>query len=336
MDAGFSRKNGLLRSMMKIQKYIFYLCIVVLGLLILMSCVGPVSTLSPHPSATLSPTILASPDPTQTPSRTPIPAPPTPTFVPTLSFDQEQHVGELLEAKNCKLPCYLGITPGKTTLSEARTILKNLGASYMGEYKREAEGAISYTYLLDVGGQPGIGETPMPDGSIKALTHYVSLITDTNSEMVQVVEAGSGTVGPGISTAQALAKFRKYWSRYTAREIFLQLGQPDQLYTDTSYTGENGIYLLAVYEKLGVVVQIYGTGKENNICPENEAQSIYLQLSLFSATSQLSIYGHGLVAPTDRIVWLPIDDVLGVSTKDFYSSVIADSSTCFKPKITTP
>jgi hypothetical protein len=320
---------------MKTQKYIIALCKIAVDLLMLASCTTPVSTLPSQLNATLSPTFSPLPNPTAVPSRSPSPTLFIPTLEPTLPSSQEQRVNELLQNGNCKLPCYLGITPGKTTLSKARAILENLGASYKGEYRRKTDGAIYYTYLLDVGGLPGGDETPRPDGSIMTVSHHVSLIT--NNDIVQIMEISAGTIGPGTSTAQGRTKFREYWSRYTARGVFLQLGLPTQLYIGTPDPIENGSNLWIAYEKIGVVAQIYGTGGENNVCPEREAKFIDLQLSLFStATTLETIYNDGRVPPTDRTVWLPIEEVVGISPQEFYQYVISDSSACFKPKVTHP
>lgn len=53
---------------------------------------------------------------------------PTPTVVPTLSeIEAQQYVSELLETNGgCKLPCFWGIEPGKSTEEEAVTMLQQL------------------------------------------------------------------------------------------------------------------------------------------------------------------------------------------------------------------
>jgi hypothetical protein len=320
---------------MKIQKCVILLFNVVVVLLALASCATPVATMPSKPSATLAATSLLSPILTPTPSRNPVSLPATPTFEPTLPANQEQHIKELLQTGDCKLPCYLSITPGKTTLKGAKAILEGLGASYLGEYSRKIDDGIEYPYVLVVGGQSRMDETPRPDGSIVNVYHHISLIT--NNDIVQIIEVGTGTAGSGVSTAQALAKFREYWSRYTAKEIFLQTGTPDHLYTGKLDPYENGSSLLVTYEKLGIVAQIYGTEQENNICPKNEAQSISINLSLFNpTTSLLTIYNDGRVPPTDREVWLPVEKVLGVNTTEFYDQVLSNPSVCFKPQAAKP
>lgn len=319
---------------MKIKKYAFFSCKMMVVLLTLVGCVTPVSTLPPQPSATLSPTFLPSPSLTETPSSTPVPMPSTPTSVPTLSPVQEQRMKESLQAGGCKLPCYLGITPGKTTLSEARTILENLGASYRGEYKRKLDDGIEYPYAFVVSGRAGMDETPRPDGSIVAIYHSVSLIT--NNDIVQIIQVGAGTAGPGVSTENSIEKFREYWSRYMAREIFLQMGPPDQIYADVidPQWPPNGRTLFMVYEKRGAVIELYGTGRENNICPQgSEAHFINLRLSLYDPNTKLSIYSNGR---TSKDLGMPIEEAIGVNTKEFYNRVVSDPSVCFEPKVATP
>jgi hypothetical protein len=68
-------------------------------------------------------TLTLTPLPTHTPSPSP-----TPTAYPTLPVEQARaRLLELLATNgNCRLPCLWGITPGKTTFEEARTILQPL------------------------------------------------------------------------------------------------------------------------------------------------------------------------------------------------------------------
>jgi len=287
---------------------------------VLVGCTSPISTTqqlgeTPSPivvSLTSSPTtapVITSPQDLYTP-------------VPTITTKEVERVVDLLHSHECKLPCYLGITPGKTSLNEAKAILKSLGGSQQGDYIRK-DGATEYSYSLKIGDPAAINETPAPDSLTLAINHHVSLITDR--DIVQII-------GISASATKSLARFREYWSRYSAAGIFLQIGRPDHLYIDTTTPDwvENGRTLLVIYEKLGVVAELYGTGHENNICPESEATFISLRLSLYNTSSPLSIYSDGRVPPTDREVWLPIEEVLGVDEVEFYDQVISDPSACFR------
>jgi len=305
---------------MKIQKRVFFLFKMATSLLVLASCAAPIPTILPQPSATPSETVTL----TTTPTATHIITSPQDLYtpVPTISSTELEHMVALLQSNDCKLPCYLGITPGKTTLNEAKEILVSLGGSHVSDHERK-DGATEYFYNLWVGDPTVVNETPEPNGFMTKIIHHVSLIT--NNDTVQIIEVY-------INATKSLAKFREYWSRYSAREIFLQMGPPDHLYTGTPDPAEKGSYLLTTYEKLGVVAQIYGTKQEDNICPESEAKFIDLQLSLFSPASQLSIYGDGGVPPTDRTVWLPIEEAVGVNMQAFYNRVVSDPSACFQVK----
>ncbi len=117
----------------------------------------------------------------------------TATFQPTASVNQEQQTGQLLNNQNCVLPCYLGITPGQTTLNKARDILTTLGANYIGAYQRRTDAKTEHAYELVLGGDAA-GEMPRPDGSVVTVYHHISLITDT--DVVQIIDVGVGTAGP--------------------------------------------------------------------------------------------------------------------------------------------
>ncbi len=235
---------------------------------------------------------------------------------------------ELLQSQDCVLPCYLGISPGKTLVSEAQLIMRDIGAFDHGDYVRKG-GLNTYNYMLWVGDPSAANETPSPDGSTVKIYNHIALI------------ASAGTVqglGIDIIASKSMAKFRQYWSRYSTSQIFEQIGKPDHLYighTDP-FVEENGRALLIEYDKQDVLIEFYGTSRDNNVCPELEARYIDLRLSLYNPNSGLSFLANGRVPPTDRSVWLPVEEALGITTKEFYNRVISDPSTCFKPKVTTP
>jgi len=53
--------------------------------------------------------------------------------VPTISLDAQLKIVELLNTKDCVLPCYLSITPGTTTWKDAKSLLDAIGAEYTGQ-----------------------------------------------------------------------------------------------------------------------------------------------------------------------------------------------------------
>lgn len=311
---------------MKPINCIFSLGKIAIAFFILASCTtAPVST-TKSPNITSSSTTTLIPGPSLSAAVTTISPQDLYTPIPTLSNQSLELVAGLLQSKDCELPCYLGITPGETTLGQAEAILIGLGASHKGDYDRK-DGSKEYDYTLMIGRSSGNNTISGPNNNTIDIFHHVDLIT--NNDTVQVIEIGVGT--PKLP--ESLILFREYWSKFSAREIFLQMGMPDQLYIDVTdpSLAEQGRYLLFDYEKRGAVIQLYGARQENNICPESEAEFIDLKLSLFVPGTSLDIY-NGRVPPTDRSAWLPIKDVLGINSEEFYQKVFSNTSMCFKPK----
>ena len=313
---------------MKIKQPIAYLYLILAAWLTLAGCTSTTPT-TQQVGITLLPTSTSVSRPTVTGAIISLPA----THIPSYPLPPEKlrSMVELLQSENCKLPCYLGIVPGITQLEEAKAILESLGATHYGDYIRPTDGATGYAYDLNVGYSLGTDETTEVNSNTVLVYHSVSLIT--NNGKVQIIEIGVGTTTLKTQSLaeQAIAKFREYWSRYNARGIFLQLGQPDSMYVDATSPdlGENGRRLFIVYETRGALIQLYGTRQENNICPESEANFIYLQISLFDPGSTLSIYSNG---QSSQDLGLPIKDVLGITDTQFYNQVISTPSKCFKPK----
>ena len=285
---------------MRTQGQSSLVCQIIIALLILIGCASPIPTVQQTTAKTPSPSVTPIISPTVTPPIWATFLSPAPTMLP----DQELAMVELLQSKDCALPCYLGIIPGKTIVSEAKTILENIGGSYLSYYIRNTDNAIYYTYQMRGGDPSGINETPEPDGRTAIIYHDVSLIT--NNDIVQIIEVR-------IAVTLSVEKYRNVWSRYSARNIFLQLGRPDELLTNSfhypeGYAPLRDSTLLIVYQKLGVVVGLHGWKEENNICPEYESNDIHLNLSLFNPDSSLSIYSDRRVHPTNRDVWLPVKE----------------------------
>lgn len=127
-------------------KSINLLTVLLLVVLINVSCSSPdVPAITETPPATvmkialtLTPTLTPLPKTllpaTLTPSKTPLPPPATLTPLPTLTTaDAKKLVRQLLaDNAGCQLPCWWGITPGKTTWVEARHFLESFSI-YVGE-----------------------------------------------------------------------------------------------------------------------------------------------------------------------------------------------------------
>lgn len=318
---------------MKSQKFIFFLYqIGIAGLLGFNGCVSP--TTNSYQASKIPSLIIAStvtPASTQKPIAfsfsTPTMIPPVPTQLP----EQTKLMRELLHSKDCSLPCYLGIVPGKTSLSEGEAILKSIGAKYHSSYKREKDKTTEYAYDLWIGVPSEINVTPEPNGDWNIIIHAISFIS--TNEIVQNIEVIA-------AVTKLKEEYRSYWSIYSVKEILRRYGIPEQMYFnhidhEMAYLGRS---ILLIYRKLGVVVEVYGNQDENNICiePGYEANSLSLRLSLYDPNSGVDIYADGRVPPSDPDVWVPIEEELGMDAAEFYRRVIDNPSVCFKPNIKKP
>jgi hypothetical protein len=290
-------------------------------LLLLAGCTSPILPSAKVTSATYAPTQTAISTLTQKP--TPIAPPQTSTLVPTDQPSQEQRMVALLQSKGCILPCYLGITPGKSSLDEAKAILDGAGAYVIGSKVLDLQqGEFTYSdYVMSVGDPSGIYETPDPNGSAVIINHYIVLIV--KGDVVEGLEVS-------VIATKSITKFRRYWSRYSVRVIFMQLGAPDHIYLD-AHDPTLG-YLLLLYDKQDVGVQLLDTSQEIHVCSENETNIINPMFYLYDPNSGLNMFSTGRVSPTNRSAYLPVEEVLGISVSEFYGQVLSNPLICFKPK----
>lgn len=268
-----------------------------------------------YPSITESPTI--SNQPSFTPSSEPIiDSMPWYTPNPTLEPDDEVRMFELLHSKNCQLPCYLGIKPGSTTLHEAQKILRSLKAFQYGTLDG------TFGYNMDIGDP----ETPSILPNHYALVYnLIKLELESPKGIVQSIYISILTERYKFPVSPET--YREYWSRYSASNIFSEIGKPDYLYLSVDYDKRYNSALVIVYESLGVIISIRGSWQENNICPIDEKQEIYVTMDLFDPSSNImfqDVYPY-FNSPT-------IKDVLGITIDEFYEKVLADPTICFEPK----
>ena len=239
---------------------------------------------------------------------------------------------ELLQLKNCELPCYLGITPGKSSWEEAKGILTKLGAySWIETYRKDdpdlkyfENGWPIYYYQLNPS-DPPITPVPYDWGYIR---HEVAFtVWDDTVKRIQV----------SAQTPRIGEKYREYWQRYTLEEVLRRLGKPDKVFF--SFWTRDPYYTIdIVYEGLSVVLEYAYLRRDNRnlICPlqpiEN-GKGIVISMILTDNTSQLGIYAPSHAPLTARLNnTLPIENALGISAEEFYNRLRSDPAACFEIK----
>jgi hypothetical protein len=189
---------------------------------------------SSTPLITLPPT-----NPASMATRTPLPAPlglpPTYTPLPTYSPDQtDQIVLSLYENNPCKLPCWWGITPGKTSWLEAWQFL---GRFATNQYPSE-------TLLLESKSLPGymdyrvyLNFPQIPDEKHHLISGGPEFVINIKTFKVEYIDVSTGNV-----------------EAYMLSSILTDYGKPKEIY---AYGGEtqiaSAVGLLLYYPQYGFI-----------------------------------------------------------------------------------
>lgn len=254
-------------------------------------------TISPTQTATVtalltSTAVSPSQTATVTASLTPIPSQISVTPLPTLTADEaKKHVRKLLENNaGCQLPCWWGITPGKTTWVEARHFLESFSI-YVGE-----TGGVSVPL-------------PSPYSDATRMDHGYSI--DDNG-VVKFIKIYNFNLAPNYY----LPKFLETY------------GQPTEIYIRTDRKAEMDIqpFLLDLYyQDKGILIE-YSTGdplKENGEkllnCHLQEADSPFIYL--WSPEKDKLSFDEAKQMFLD-VTWLPepkpLLDATGMTIESFY------------------
>jgi len=295
-------------------------------ILVLVAC-GPAGNVKPIASSvsssvpvTASSTVLSSPTATLVLNMNPeatselLFTPP-----PTLLPDKEQLMVELLKSQQCKLPCYLNILPGKTSINDAAMILEGLGARLIR--RENVDDSLEYSYYLDIGDPMAPKATPI---SSALVYQFLQIRAKSDNGPVQLIHIGIRADG----TPESSDVFRRYWTRYLTSQIFAEIGKPDELYIGVKGIGSGkGSDLILVYERLGVFIDLGGSGRETNICREGEIPQIALTMDLYSPVNTLNRYDFNEYLG-DPKYWLPMENAIGIDTQNFYNLVSTYPNAC--------
>ena len=127
-------------------------------------------------------------------------------------------------------------------------------------------------------------------------------------------------------------KFAEYWSKYSLDSIFKELGPPDTLFFIISQLS-GGYVQFTVYSKLGILIQTNGYRYGNMICPTPTKNSGEhgddIGLELTNLDYPLDIYYGLAISPTDKTSFVPVQESLGMTSKQYSQKVIANPTGCF-------
>ena len=273
---------------------------------------GPLTLFTPSPVVILpsaTPTRLPSPVPsTLIPSPTHTPALPPITPRPTRTAEEEQaFVREMLETNGgCELPCWWGITPGKTTWQEVR---ERLGFYYDGgisrpsgmRYHETAYGDVLYPPPPPYGYSIYIGFTER-DGIVQSIAVFADAL---HTKFPQ--------------------RFAQDWHRYSLDQVLTRYGEPSQVMLELWPTPPEPYYpyrLFIFYEQRGFLLAYEGPaipGETFRVCP-NFDQITSLRLWLRPPGEGSALLELANLDPLERAQMLPLEEVTGMDVQTFYET----------------
>lgn len=174
--------------------------------------VAPVTSTHGLPTRTETPVSLATAmvSPTATGTPTAMPRPTHAAVIPAATLspaDQPRYVATLVAFGDvCRLPCWLGVTPGLSDVNDILTALSPLGVRYGGQIESRIGGQRQYVFPMLYG----------PDSMMPVQSNFA---VDDEGFVKSVVAAGRAT--PGADGARRIAFL---W----ISEIVDQLGNPDR------------------------------------------------------------------------------------------------------------
>jgi len=267
-------------------------------MLFLFGCVSEDLSKTTIPTSTQSPTQILVTVPPISPTETPFPRS-TSEERPILPEPLLEAMGASLLDEACKLPCYLGITPGKTTEAGAKAVLQKLG--FDDSFRQWLEN---------------------PVGKERRFIHEISLFSKDG-----MVEQISVSAAIDLSDPD----YQKYWKRYTLLPVFESLGIPDRILL-RAHPKAPGYGFVLIYEKQGIVLDLGAfRNQQKFICPGKEYGNAF-GMALTNVNSGIDIFKPFALSPETSDIWKPVQTILGVGDKEFYDKLLIDPNACFEIK----
>ena len=258
---------------------------------VLMSCA--ISNTTPMVETSrpgLTATLLATNIPTQIENSTPTTSP--------SKEEGQKLVQKLLEDNGgCKLPCWWGIMPGKTTWVEARKILEKVSLFVGGQESENDFDANVNAYL------------PYPHGFATYMEHLYGV----NNGIVEYIRVYNFDLAPNYFLPNLLESY----------------GQPDEIWIRTFSKAERGIQNYTVdvfYKEMGILVE-YSTGEplkeidgKLQNCLIKEMDSPFLHL-WSPETQELSFHeAKKFIDTTNLPDPKPLLEATGMDVETFYET----------------
>jgi hypothetical protein len=245
----------------------------------------------------------------------------TPT--PELSLqEREAQVIELLKTnKGCQLPCWWGITPGETSLTEVQ----------------ELTGVLNARLGLFIDSQ---GQTFRTIAGVDLESHFVfnrvSFLEQNN--LIESVQVRTFSIYDNVPS------LHKFWINYSPSQIIMTYGQPDRVWLKSSCCvreeptpTHQGYSLLLFYDNQKILAHFDGLVKYApiyHICPTfgNDQEITEIELILLNSASKYSLEqftGIDVLGEAKDFI-RTIEAATGLTVVEFYDLFLQQGEqTCF-------
>lgn len=273
-----------------------------------------------HSAVTTSPSFTIKPKPIETLTKTALPSS-TLTISESKNFIKEY----LTDNSSCKLPCWLDVTPGETTLLEVEELLRYIGI------------------LFDSKGVPGYTSNSTFHGT--NTLYYKNIVTDFSFEVIdKVVNA----ILIRSYTYEPSEEFKVFWKKYSLKNILKEYGVPDRILLNVagSYNFGRTYRLWVFYDSKKIMIRydgrIYDSGINDNpilrICPMTDGMNP-INITLQDSKSSLPIERFDVILEDIRLqtetgrtrALHTIQESTGMNKEEFYNLFMQDEELiCFE------
>lgn len=261
-----------------------------------------------------------------------------PTIVPTNSLSaipvlsEEKARAELLDllADNggCRLPCLLGITPGKTTYTEARAILLPFSG-------------ISISMNVSDDNSPDSVWLTYDEGDLRTFIKLSYLYA--NDGIINHIAFNAGEYKELAGNRSLVFDSKNFGERlhsYMLPGILSEFGKPASVVIQTygkQITGSGGFEIVLVYPDQGMLVhyvtQMQTVGVNARGCPANAEVELELNPSgdadAFAKSLDATIWeAFARLEPMDDPGWKSIDKATSLSIEQFYETFREPTDKC--------
>jgi hypothetical protein len=303
-------------------------------------------------TTTVTPTI---PPPTFTPSRTP-----TLTFIPsltsTLTFtpvatlapdNAYAHLREILtDTTNCRLPCWLGITPGKSTLADVLALVQSFkGVDSKSDYLDTITGNETYAMV----------EIPYPnDNATIEIDPSYLMRTDEDKVSIAFVDTRADWYinGQWGGYAYGYYAYNQLLKHYTLSGILSEYGLPTHIYIFGSLRADiilsvsqtpfatDLFRIHLVYPDQGILMKyempVEGRGDNYRFCPSKAQITGYLMPSGSAEDFYTTLHsfeddgGFYKSYPPDAVYSKTPEGAFGMTIQELYQSFQSAPDHCLE------